>query len=121
MEKCEKTAGKDPKNVSEEAPETPSPQEYQGELINIIMKIPSSTAELTITARRIENGKIKQYEVYLDTDDIFAARKDFLENVEFGDDYDAVYTLTDEGRRMAERLMQDEGSRDTERRWDLGE
>lgn len=108
MEKCEKPTAISPKNVQTDGQEPSSSPQYQGELINIIMKIPSSTAELTITASRIENGEIKRYETHMDTDEIFSARKDFLENVEFADDYDNVYVLTDKGRSMADQATEQE-------------
>ena len=35
-------------------------------------------------------------------------RRDFLSYVPEGDEYDAVYTLTDEGRAELERLMKED-------------
>ena len=37
--------------------------------------------------------------------EIADARQDFLDNVEDGDDYDAIYTLTEEGERYLDSLQ----------------
>ena len=72
----------------------------------IIVKIPKDAAlvELNITMLD-EHGDLMRVQRCLSTSEIRECRKDFLDNVEFGDDYDAMYTLTDEGRAYAEKLL----------------
>ena len=73
--------------------------------INIIMRIPKDAATLDVTAHILGNDmKVTNATKHLTTDDVRSAREAFLENVEAGDDYDATYVLTDEGRRYLEML-----------------
>lgn len=72
----------------------------------IILKIPKNTAQLKITATMLnDDGEPTQVTRKLSTSEVYACHQDFLDNVELGDDYDAVYTLTDEGRALAEALF----------------
>lgn len=72
----------------------------------IIVKIPKDAAlvELNITMLD-EHGDLMRVQRCLSASEIRECRQDFLDNVEFGDDYDAMYTLTDEGRAYAEKLL----------------
>ena len=80
-------------------------KEYAGELMNIIMKVPVGTSYLLATAKCYdENGKPVSYEMKMDSGMLAEARKDFLDNVEDGDEYDMIYTLTEEGRQFLEQL-----------------
>lgn len=83
-------------------------KEYKDEIINIIVKVPANTIGLTLTAKTIgKDDEVQKYQSEMSLADIFAARNDFLDNVECGDDYDAVYTLTEKGRKMVEAMMDD--------------
>ena len=79
--------------------------EYTGEMINIIMKIPKNTVmiETEVTAMK-DDGNMFTATNIMTVGDIFEARKDFLDNVEAGDDYDAVYELTEKGRKFLEAM-----------------
>lgn len=75
------------------------------EEMNIILRIPKSAASVTVNAVLIdENDKTVKVSRRLSAEDIRSARQDFLDNVENGDDYDAHYVLTDEGREYLEQL-----------------
>ena len=56
----------------------------------------SATTWLRASEKTIERREIRQM------------RRDFLNYVPDGDEYDAVYTLTDEGRAELERLMKED-------------
>lgn len=77
------------------------------ELHNIIMQIPKNASELTITAKIIEGDKVVKVQGVYNVDEIFQARKDFLDYVDGGDDYNATYSLTDEGRAYVEELIRE--------------
>lgn len=75
------------------------------EEMNIILRIPKDAASLTVTAVLIgKDDKAVKVGRRLSADDIRSARHAFLDNVEDGDDYDARYVLTDEGREYLEEL-----------------
>lgn len=77
------------------------------EMVNIILKIPKDTVVLSVEATVLdgEQPPSKQTKIMkadFSPSDIFDMRMDFLDNVEAGDEYDAVYVLTDEGRKYVE-------------------
>lgn len=73
--------------------------------INIILKIPKDSARIDITAHIInEDGNLSKVKRSLNPGDIHECRQDFLDNVEFGDDYDGAYVITDKGREYLEQL-----------------
>lgn len=74
------------------------------EFHNIIIQIPKNTSELIVTARILDGDKIVATQGTYDMTALFQARKDFLDNVEDGDDYNAIYQLTDQGYKYAEEL-----------------
>ena len=70
---------------------------------NLIIKIPRESIKLEIKAVFLDdNDELTTVYKTLKLCDIQEARKDFLENVEDGDDYDARYVLTDKGREWLE-------------------
>ena len=72
---------------------------------NLIIKIPRESIKLEIKAVFLDdNDELATVCKTLKLRDIQEARKDFLENVEDGDDYDARYVLTDEGREWLEEF-----------------
>lgn len=75
--------------------------------INIIVKIPANAATLELVCQMIDDeGELFKLSKKYTPEDIRAARKDFLDNVEDGDDYDARYVITDSGRELLEYLRQ---------------
>ncbi len=77
------------------------PEFVEAENINVILKIPKGAMKLRIQALMLdEDDKPYTLEQTLNTAEIFDARKDFLENVECGDEYDTVYTLSDKVKKM---------------------
>lgn len=83
-------------------------EEVALEEMNIILRIPIEAVSVTVTAKVIEkdSGDLLEVQRKLTTQDIFKARRDFLDYVEDGDDYDAKFVITDEGRRYLEELKQ---------------
>ncbi len=70
---------------------------------NIIIKIPRESIKLEIEALFLDdNDELTTVCKTLNLCDIQEARKDFLENVEDGDDYDALYVFTDKAREWLE-------------------
>lgn len=84
-------------------------KELELEQYNIIVKIPVDAVKVSITAK-ILNDKDEIVSVYTDMNmkDIYEARTAFLENVEDGDDFDAVYTLTEKGKAYLDALAEEE-------------
>ena len=73
--------------------------------INIFAKIPENTARLTLTVQYFDDdGNPQKAQKVMNAEDIRHARKDFLDYVEDGDDYDARYVITEEGKRWLEEL-----------------
>ena len=78
------------------------------EEMNILLRVPESAVALEVKATILdEDGETVNVSKKLSVKDIFKSRKDFLDNVEDGDDYDALYVLTDKGQAYAETLMGD--------------
>ena len=76
--------------------------------MNIFLKVPESAVALEVSAKIIDgNGNLVRVGKSLTVQNLFRARKDFLDNVPDGDDYDAKYVLTDTGRECLERLMEE--------------
>lgn len=83
-------------------------KELELEQYNIIVKIPVDAIKISITAKML-NDKDEIVSVHTDMNmkDIYEARTAFLENVEDGDDFDAVYMLTEKGEAYAEALKKE--------------
>lgn len=72
--------------------------------INIILPIPKQTVSMELTVKVMDGDTIQTaYKPFI-ISDIHDMRANFLDNVAFGDDYDAVYTITEEGKRYLEEL-----------------
>ena len=82
------------------------PEYVEMEEINIITRIPSKAARITITAEFIdeESGELRKCHKRLCADEIRKARQDFLDNVEDGDDYDVRYVVTEKGLKFLEEI-----------------
>lgn len=74
--------------------------------MGIIMKIPKESVSMSVSVEIIDSDtdKKKSGSVEFTKEDIDEMRKDFLENVEFGDEYDAVYMLTNKGAKLLNSL-----------------
>ena len=82
-------------------------KEIELEEMNIIVKIPKDALKVTIKVQVPgHDGEIIKAKKKLTKTDIDAARKDFLDNVEDGDDYDATYALTEKGREYLKQLRE---------------
>ena len=81
------------------------PKTMELEEMNIILRIPKDAVALEVTASLLAgDGKLMKVSRKLAVSDIRDQRQAFLENVEDGDEYDARYVLTDEGREYLEQL-----------------
>ena len=84
-----------------------SPEEHKVielEEMNIFLRIPKEAVALEVTASLLMDGKVQKVSTNLSVSDIRDRRQDFLDNVEDGDDYDARYVLTEEGKAYLESL-----------------
>ena len=64
--------------------------------MNIFLRVPENAAALEVNAVLIDGkGRPTRIRKNLSIQDIQKARKDFLKNVEDGDDYDARYVVND--------------------------
>ena len=80
--------------------------EYAGDLINIIMKVPQGTSYLSATAKLFDKkGEPVSYVMEMDAEMLAEARQDFLDNVEDGDEYDVRYVISDYGRATLEQAQ----------------
>lgn len=80
-------------------------QEYTGELINIIVKVPKETVACGFTAKLFQDGKLVEAHMEMTPEEFRQARQDFLDNVEDGDDFDKVWVLTEKGKAEVDKLM----------------
>ena len=80
--------------------------EIEVDEMNVILKIPKNSVRIKLEAVLLPDDGDKLITVYkrLNLEEIRKARQDFLDNVEGGDDYDAVYVLTDKGREYLDGL-----------------
>lgn len=74
------------------------------DLINIILPIPKQTVSMDLTVKVMDGDTIQTVYKPFTISDIHDMRANFLDNVTFGDDYDAVYTITEEGKRYLEAI-----------------
>ena len=80
--------------------------EVELEEMPIILHIPKDSVAIELISTMFdENGELMRVSRKISVSEIYKYRQDFLDNVEFGDEYDAVYTLTEEGRAYAEKLL----------------
>ena len=77
--------------------------------IHIILPVPKDTVTVSVTAKMIQNGKLIEAKTDMTPEDFRQLRQDFLDEVEDGDDYDKVWSLTEEGKEYAERLLRGAG------------
>ena len=79
-------------------------EEIELDPINIILPIPKETVSMELTVKIMRGDMIQTVGKQYTIGDIHDMRQEFLDNVAFGDDYDAVYTITEEGKRYLEEL-----------------
>ena len=77
-------------------------QELDTELIHIIVQVPKDAVAVSFNAKLLQNGQLVTAHMDMSAEEFRQARQDFLDNVDGGDEYDAVYTLTDEFKRKLE-------------------
>ena len=77
-------------------------QELDTELIHIIVQVPKDTVTVSFDAKLLQNGELVTAHMDMSAEEFRQARQDFLDEVEAGDEYDAVYSLTDEFKRELE-------------------
>ena len=83
------------------------------EMMNVILKIPKEAVSLELTVGIIDDdGELRKVFTKMTASEIREIRQDFLDNVEGGDEYDALYVITEEGRRRLEELKRTEMSDD---------
>lgn len=84
--------------------ENPGPEELDTELIHIIVQVPKDTIAVSVDAKLWQDGKLVDAHMDMTPEEFRQARQDFLDNVEAGDEYDGIYTITEEGEAFLERL-----------------
>ena len=78
------------------------PEELDTELIHIIVQVPKDTVTVSFDAKLVQGGQLVTAHMDMTPEEFRQARQDFLDEVEGGDDFDAVYTLTDEYKAYLE-------------------
>ena len=78
------------------------PEELDTELIHIIVQVPKDTVTVSVDAKLLQGGKLVTAHMDMTPEEFRQARQDFLDEVEAGDEYDAVYALTDEYKAYLE-------------------
>ena len=87
-----------------------SGDEVQLEDMGVILRIPKEAVRLEMTVLILdEDGNLQKVCAEFSASDIREARQAFLDNVEMGDDYDAVWGLTEKGRRELDEMIADGG------------
>ena len=82
--------------------------EIQLEDMGVILRIPKEAIRLELTVKLLdEDGVLREVVAEFSASDIREARQAFLDNVEMGDDYDAVWGLTEKGRRELDEMIAD--------------
>lgn len=73
--------------------------------MGIIIRIPKNCKKFKIKATVDIEGVDTKVTRKFSFEDIMTARQDFLDNVEFGDDFDAKFQVTEEGLRWLEEQL----------------
>ena len=75
-------------------------EELDTELIHIILQVPKDTVSISVDAKLFRDGKLVDAHMDMTPEEFRKARQDFLDEVEAGDEYDGVWVLTDEAKKM---------------------
>lgn len=79
-------------------------KEYKGGMMHVILEIPNAAYHLDIVAKTIDDEENSQIiTTRMGLADIRQARQDFLENVAAGDEYNAVWGITQKGLESIEK------------------
>jgi len=73
--------------------------------MNVLLTIPENSVQVIVNVKTMENGEIVGIVGTYGPKDIREIRSDFLEAVPDGDDWNAVYTLTDEGQKYVDKYL----------------
>lgn len=74
--------------------------------MNIFVAVPENCIGLELNATILnDKNELEHVSKKLSLNEIILARNDFLTYVEGGDDYNATYVLTEEGKAYAESLL----------------
>ena len=74
--------------------------------MNIFLPIPTESVCIEVIAKLLdENGKLMKVSTTLSASEIREKCQAFLDNVDFGDDYDGKFVITDKGREYLEELQ----------------
>lgn len=85
-------------------------REVELEEMNIIIKVPKDALKVTVKVQVPGyDGEVMKVKKKLLKTDLDKARKDFLDNVEGGDDYDAKFVITDKGAKFLEEIHERQG------------
>lgn len=79
------------------------------EEMGIIIRIPKNCKKFKIKATVDIEGVDTKVARKFSFEDIIAARQDFLDNVEFGDNYDAKFQVTEKGLKWLEEQLKKDG------------
>lgn len=79
-------------------------EEIELDQINIILPIPKESVSMELTVKIMHGNTIQAVGKQFTIGDIHDMRQDFLDNVEFGDDYNAEYVITEKGKEYLEAL-----------------
>ena len=85
------------------------PEELDTELIHIILSVPKDTVTISVDAKLLLDGKLETARWEMSAEEFRRARQDFLDEVDDGDEYDGVWSLTEEGKEYVERLLKGAG------------
>ena len=75
------------------------------DFIHIILPVPKDTVTVSVTAKMIQNGKLIEAKMDMTPENFRQLRQDFLDEVDGGDEYDGVYTLTDIGQEIVDQIL----------------
>lgn len=73
--------------------------------MNVLLTIPENSIQVTVSVKTMENGEIVDLTGTYNPKDIREIRSDFLKAVPDGDDWNAVYTLTEEGQEYVDKYL----------------
>lgn len=78
--------------------------DYKGGMMHVILEIPDAAYHLDIVAKTVDDEENSQIvTTRMGLADIRQARQDFLENVAAGDEYNAVWGITQKGLESLEK------------------
>ena len=73
--------------------------------MNVLLTIPENSIQVTVDVKTMENGEIVDLIGTYNPKDIREIRSDFLQAVPDGDEWNAVYTLTEKGQEYVDKYL----------------